>query len=211
VQNLPAVNNRKHKFKKLYAILASDFRLYFYIREGDMNIRKACMAGLIVCIFSIAVLMFCVYRVAVDTASMKTFAKKRLDSILLAQEVRATSSGLTANARAYANSGATVYEEAFWNLVKIRAGEMHRPHAAPVAPGQLISFDDLLVAAGDLDAPSPVLKFSSRNEFGLMISSVGIMVGRLKKRIRQAEQKTAEAEEQKLKAYAAVRRNLRAR
>ncbi len=113
-----------------------------------MSIVKTCKIGGLLCLVSIAVLVVSVVMVVRGNNEMRNFAQKRFDSILLAQEVRATSSGLTANARAFVSTGSAAYETAYWNLVKIRAGEMPRPADAAVAPGQTIPMNTLLVQAG---------------------------------------------------------------
>lgn len=80
--------------------------------------------------------------------AMDEFSKKKFVSILLAQEARATSIGLTANVRAFANTGDPAYEKAYWDLEKIRRGELPRPRDAAIEPGKKVPMDYLLSHSG---------------------------------------------------------------
>ena len=113
-----------------------------------MSIAKLSKVGSAMCVVCMLVLIVCSIRVVLGIADMNEAAQKRFDSILLAQEVRATSSGLTANARAYVSTGDSTYETAYWNLVKIRSGDMTRPKEAAVSPGLAVPMNTLLVQAG---------------------------------------------------------------
>lgn len=113
-----------------------------------MSIKKASRIGGVVCLLCIFVLAGSAIQVIRNISAMEEFAQKRFTSILLAQEIRATSSGLTANARAYVSTSDSAYEKAYWNLVKIRSGEMSRPAEAAVAPGETISMELLLKKTG---------------------------------------------------------------
>ncbi len=113
-----------------------------------MSISKLCKIGGVIGFLSLVILVVCVFQAIRGTDAVKAFEQKRFDSILLAQEVRATSAGLTANARAFVCTGDAVYEQAYWDLVNIRAGKMRRPLEAAVAPGKTIPMDTLLKNAG---------------------------------------------------------------
>lgn len=113
-----------------------------------MSIVKACRIGGGICLLCILVLLASTAQVIRATMDMEEFAANRLDSLLLAQEVRATSSGLTANARAYVSTGDQTYEDKYWRLVNIRSGEIARPQEAAVAPGVPVPMGMLLVEAG---------------------------------------------------------------
>jgi methyl-accepting chemotaxis protein len=113
-----------------------------------MSIIKASRIGAAVCILCLGILIASAIFVITGVADMKKTAQRRFDSILLAQEVRGTSSGLTANARAYVSTGDQAYEDAYWQLVKIRSGEVNRPENAAVAPSVRVPMGTLLVNAG---------------------------------------------------------------
>jgi methyl-accepting chemotaxis protein len=112
-----------------------------------MSIMKASKIGAAACLVCLGILIASMLLVISDIADMEKAAQKRFDSTLLAQEVRATSSGLTANARAYVSTADAAYEKAYWDLVKIRSGDMSRPQEAAVAPGAAIPMNTLLVKA----------------------------------------------------------------
>jgi methyl-accepting chemotaxis protein len=113
-----------------------------------MSIIRATKIGAIACFLCLSILITSAFFVISGIRNMENAAQNKFDSTLLATEVRATSSGLTANARAYVSTGDSVYENAYWNLVKIRSGEMNRPIEAAVAPGEKIPMSTLLVNAG---------------------------------------------------------------
>ena len=113
-----------------------------------MSISQASKIGAVVCIVCLGILVAGALFVISGIADMEKAAQKRFASTLLAQEVRATSSGLTANARAYVSTADAAYENAYWDLVKIRSGALSRPKNAAVAPGATIPMGTLLVNAG---------------------------------------------------------------
>ena len=123
-----------------------------------MNIAKASKIGTVVCFLCLGILIACTVFVISGITDMKNAAQKRFDSTLLAIEARATSSGLTANARAYVSTAGAEYEEAYWNLVKVRSGDMNRPKEAAVAPGAKIPFRTLLVNADFTQAELALLE-----------------------------------------------------
>ncbi|MDR2892132.1 MAG: HAMP domain-containing protein, partial [Deltaproteobacteria bacterium] len=128
-----------------------------------MSIKKASKIGGIVCIVCLLILSACAVHVITSISAMEEFAQKRFDSILLAQEVRATSSALTANARAYVSTANSEYENTYWDLVRIRSGEIPRPLEAAVAPGETVPMNTLLEKAG-----------FTAEELGLLAESVKI-------------------------------------
>jgi methyl-accepting chemotaxis protein len=134
-----------------------------------MNIKRGSRIGGIVCLLCIVVLVACAVQVIRSISAMEEFAQKRFDSILLAQEVRATSSGLTANARAYVSTGDSAYEKAYWDLVKIRSGEIPRPAEAAVAPGERIPMKALLERAGFTDEELALLMESVKISSALVL------------------------------------------
>ena len=113
-----------------------------------MSIIKASKVGAAISLLCLGILVVCAVLVISGISGMEKAAQKRFDSTLLAQEVRATSSGLTANARAYVSTADKVYENAYWDLVKIRSGEMSRPADAAVSPSVTIPMGTLLINAG---------------------------------------------------------------
>lgn len=113
-----------------------------------MSISKVCKIGGIISFICLIILVACVIQVTKGTDAVKAFEQKRFDSMLLAQEVRATPSELTANARAFVSTGDPAYEKAYWDLVKIRGGDMPRPSEATVAPGRTVPMTTLLQEAG---------------------------------------------------------------
>ena len=88
---------------------------------------------------------------------MEKFAQKKFTSIILAQEARATSIGLTANVRAFVNTGDPEYEKAYWDLEKIRKGELPRPSNAAIEPSKKISMEHLLSTSGFTEEENAVL------------------------------------------------------
>lgn len=134
-----------------------------------MSIKKASRVGGVICLLCILVLVGCAIQVIRNISAMEKFAQKRFVSILLAQEVRATSNGLTANARAYVSTGNNAYEKAYWDLVKIRSGEMPRPAEAAVAPGKTISMKTLLEEADFTDEELALLAESIKISSALVL------------------------------------------
>ncbi|MCL1915897.1 MAG: methyl-accepting chemotaxis protein [Desulfovibrionaceae bacterium] len=134
-----------------------------------MSIIKASKIGTAVCLLCLGILIACAVLAISGISDMEKANHKRFESTLLAQEVRGTSSGLTANARAYVSTADKVYEDAYWNLVKIRSGEMSRPADAAVAPGFTIPMGTLLINAGFTEEELALLEESVKISSDLVL------------------------------------------
>ena len=125
-----------------------------------MSLTQKSKIMAVFCVLALIFLMAASWAVIKGTAAMQDFSKKKFDSILLAQEVRATSAGLTASVRAYVNTGDPDYETAYWDYERIRAGELERPVNSPVAPGKKIPIEALFEKSEFTEKEQELLKKS---------------------------------------------------
>lgn len=125
-----------------------------------MSLTRKSKIMAVACILGLILLVFASWSVLKGTYEMQEFSKKKFDSILLAQEVRATSIGLTASVRAYVNTGDSAYETAYWNYERIRAGELERPENSQVEPGKKIPIELLLQKSGFTEEEQRLLRES---------------------------------------------------
>ena len=98
--------------------------------------------------FGLIVLLIASMMYVNGSMTMEKFSQRKFASIILAQEARSTSLGLTTNVRAFANTGDPVYEKAYWDLEKIRRGDLPRPDDAAIEPGKKVPLEYLLSHSG---------------------------------------------------------------
>ena len=97
---------------------------------------------------NLAVLAVSLVHVKTSDQEITDTQKAREISLELAQELRESSRSLTELVRQYAVTGDERFAAAYWDVVRVRSGELSRPTSAIVAPGSKVTLIRLMEQAG---------------------------------------------------------------
>lgn len=103
-----------------------------------------------------------------NTQELQVAQENRYHSYLLADELRQSSDDLTRLARTFVVNGDSSYEEAYWEILRVRNGEAKRPENARIAPGKSVALLDLMRDAGVTEAEFTKLAQAQRNSDALV-------------------------------------------
>ncbi|PIF04157.1 MAG: chemotaxis protein [Arcobacter sp.] len=140
------------------------FKLFF---------RTIIISG-IVGILSIIVLVFSIFG---KTNTLESIQEREVQSLLLTYELRQSSDDLTRLARTYAVTGNADYERMYWDIIKIRNGEIPRPlnynriywdfvidyKDKPIDKGRQVSLTQLMKEAGFTEKEFKLLEEAKNN------------------------------------------------
>jgi signal transduction histidine kinase len=117
-----------------------------------MKIKKAFIYLFGGMIISMAVIALFIAQLFYNRNKLTESQEIRYKSYKIADELRQTSEDLTLYARLYVMTGDTLWETMYWNVLRVRNGEMPRPG------GRVISLQDSMRALGFLQSEFELLK-----------------------------------------------------
>ena len=144
---------------------------------------KLFFRALMVCgAFTIAVILLLVNLINQQASKIKTIQDKKVESLLLAYEMRQSSDDLTRFARTFSATSDSKYEKMYNDIVKIRNGEKPRPEnynriywdlmleygQKPKPDGESISLDKMMHNAGFTQKEFALLDEAQKNSNNLV-------------------------------------------
>ncbi len=133
----------------------------------------------IVSLFSVGILVYFIHK---QNEQVKDIQNKKIKSLLLTYELRQSSDDLTRLARTYVVTANEDYEKMYWDILKIRNGEISRPKDyhriywdfviaykdKPNETGKAISLKELMEEAGITKEEFKLLEEAKNNSDGLV-------------------------------------------
>lgn len=111
-----------------------------------MTIKKIIAASWVVVIITAALVFLAHFYLHKSHKEIEAAYETKERSLILARELRASSAGLTASVRQYAATGDEQFTKIYWDIIKVRAGEMERPADREIAPGKTIPLTEFMQA-----------------------------------------------------------------
>ena len=130
-----------------------------------MKIKTRLIAILVAIMVLMLIAILCQNIATIKNEGQKQSSQTRYLSYLLADEFRQTSMDLTRLSRTYVLTGEQQYWDAYWNIVKWRAGDKARPNNVNEAlyPGQRMKQSDIMVELHFSKAEFDLLDQASEN------------------------------------------------
>ncbi len=144
---------------------------------------KSFFRGIIISgIIAIVVIIASVVSINNEAGKLKEVQERKVKSLLLTYELRQSSDDLTRLARTYAVTGNPDYEKMYWDIIKIRNGEVSRPENynriywdfvidykdKPIDKGEQISLTKLMEETGFTKREFELLNEAKNNSDGLI-------------------------------------------
>nr|MBS9782922.1 hypothetical protein [Arcobacter sp.] len=144
---------------------------------------KSFFRGIIISgIIAIVVIIASVVSINNEAGKLKEVQERKVKSLLLTYELRQSSDDLTRLARTYAVTGNPDYEKMYWDIIKIRNGEVPRPKNynriywdfvidykdKPIDKGEQISLTKLMEETGFTKREFELLNEAKNNSDGLI-------------------------------------------
>ncbi len=114
---------------------------------------------------------FLVFDIYSKTNALDEIQKRKTKSLLLTYELRQSSDDLTRLARTYAVTGNSDYEKMYWDIIKIRNGEIPRPlHYNRIYWDFIIDYKDKPIDKGNKISLTKLMKEAgfTKQEFALL-------------------------------------------
>lgn len=109
-----------------------------------MTIKKIIATSWVVVIIAVAIIFSTLFYLQQRHQEVELAYRTKVLSRSLARELQASSEELTKLVRYYAATGDTQFTKKYWEIVKVRAGEMARPADREIAPGQEVALTKLM-------------------------------------------------------------------